>query len=64
MPTPDEAKRTHAVDTLGAVARDLSHPVATYFRALCDEGLEPDEALYLAADFARKLLDDIANPRG
>jgi predicted DNA-binding protein len=63
MPTPEEAKRTHAVDTLGAVARDLSHPVAVYFRSLLEEGLETDEALYLAADFARKLLDD-CNPRG
>lgn len=64
MPRPEDVQRTHAVDTLGGVARDLSHPVAVYFRALVEEGLAPDEALYLAADFARKLLDDITQPRG
>lgn len=64
MATPEEAQKTRAVEILGGVARDISHPVAAYFRGLLEEGLATDEALYLAADFARKLLDDIANPRG
>jgi hypothetical protein len=58
MPTPEEAKRSHQVEVLGGVARDLAHPVAVYFRALLDEGLRTDEALHLAADFARKILTD------
>lgn len=60
MATPEEAKRAHGVEILGGVARNMAHPVATYYRALRDEGMERDDARYLAADFARKFLDDVA----
>lgn len=63
MATPEEAQKAHAVEILGGVARDLSHPVAAYYRGLLVEGLGYEDALHLTADFARKLLDDCANPR-
>lgn len=51
--------KARGVELLGAVARDLAHPVATYYRTLRAEGLDVDDARHLAVDFARKLLDDI-----
>lgn len=56
---PEDAKRARGVELLGAVARQVAHPVATYYRALRDEGVPPEDARFLAAEFGKKLLDDI-----
>lgn len=60
--TPDDAQRRQRTDTLGAVSRELAHPVATFYRALLDEDIAPDVALQLTAEYTRILLDAIAGP--
>jgi hypothetical protein len=62
MPRPEDVQRTHAVDTLGALARDLAHPVAVFYRALREEGLERDDARALAVGFLQHMLGQIPKP--
>lgn len=59
MPRPEDVQRTHAVDTLGALARDLAHPVAVFYRALREEGLDRDDARALAIGFLQHMLGQI-----
>lgn len=59
---PEDAQRRHRTDILGAVSRELAHPVATFYRALREEGIERDVAVQLAAEYSRILLDAIAGP--
>ncbi len=59
MPRPEDAQRTHAVDQLGSVARDLAHPVAQFYAGLLAEGVAPADAQALAGQFIRQLLQDL-----
>ncbi|MBY0490616.1 MAG: hypothetical protein K2R93_12310 [Gemmatimonadaceae bacterium] len=56
---PNEGQRRNAVEILGGVARSAAHPAATFYRALREEGLTPDEARGLTGEFLRVLLGDI-----
>jgi hypothetical protein len=61
---PEDVQRTHAVDTLGALARDVAHPVATFYRACREnEGLDRDDARALAGEFLRLLLSHLSPTR-
>lgn len=59
---PEDAQRRHRTDILGAVSREIAHPVATFYRGLLDEGLAPDVAVQLTAEYTRLLLDAIVKP--
>jgi hypothetical protein len=59
MHRPEDVQRTHAVETLGGLARDIAHPVAVFYRALRAEGIERDDARALAGEFIRHLLGKI-----
>ncbi len=56
---PEDVQRTHAVDTLGALARDVAHPVATFYRELRKEGMDRDDARHFTRAFMHKLFGDI-----
>lgn len=60
---PEDVQRTHAVETLGALARDVAHPVATFYRACREDGLDRDDARALAGEFLRLLLSHLSPPR-
>lgn len=55
---PDAWKRAHGVEQLGAIAGELAHPVAVFYQALRDNGVNEEPALRLADLFMRKLLGD------
>lgn len=60
MPTPDGVQYARHLEVLGAVCRDLAHPVASFFKAaLRDEGLTEAQALALAGT----LMDILLNPK-
>jgi hypothetical protein len=61
MPTrrPEDVQRTHAIDTLGALARDLAHPVAAFYKGLLAEGIEPADARRFTRAFLRELVGQI-----
>lgn len=58
---PEDVQRTHAVETLGALARDLAHPVAVFYRGLRAEGVDVADARALTAAFLRKLMGDVGS---
>ncbi|MCO4101114.1 MAG: hypothetical protein HEQ38_17305 [Gemmatimonas sp.] len=59
---PEDVQRTHAVETLGGLARDIAHPVAVFYRALRDEGLSPEDARAITGEFIAHLLGQIPKP--
>ena len=62
MHRPEDVQRTHAVETLGGLARDIAHPVAVFYRALRDEGIERDDARAITGEFIAHLLGQIPKP--
>lgn len=56
---PEDVQRTHAVETLGGLARDIAHPVAVFYKALREEGLEVDDARALTGALIQHLLGQI-----
>lgn len=59
MPDPRQVRQARGSELLGAVARQVAHPVAAYYRALREEGVPSEDARFLASEFGKKLLDDI-----
>lgn len=54
-PAPDDetVRLQHAIDHLATTARNSAPVVAAYYKQLLAEGVSRDDALVLAADFAR-----------
>ena len=57
---PEDVQRTHAIESLGALARDIAHPVAVCYRALREHGLDRRDARVIAIAFMRTLLARIS----
>lgn len=56
---PEDARRTHSIDQLGGISRDLAVPVAAFYRALRADKIERDDAIALTGEYLRQLLADL-----
>lgn len=59
MPRDDDLRITRAHEVLATAARDHARSVAAYYKQLRSDGIDTDEALDLAKDFARALFGEI-----
>lgn len=59
---PEDAQRTHAMDTLIALARDMAPVVGAFYRGLRDDGMDRADALVLSGKFLRHLFGQVPKP--